>query len=99
MIKDLGILIRQKEVFLIIQKQNGNSAIASKWKKARKIKNTYGFEVDRLSRILSYFFLIISQCTTKTQLTGVCMTKEECDTTGTASGNCAAGFGVCCKIT
>ena len=45
------------------------------------------------------FFLIISQCTTKTQLTGVCMTKEECDTTGTASGNCAAGFGVCCKIT
>jgi len=31
---------------------------------------------------------------------GICITSEECDArTGTASGNCASGFGVCCFTT
>lgn len=29
-------------------------------------------------------------------LTGVCKTSTECSSTGTADGNCASGFGVCC---
>jgi len=31
-------------------------------------------------------------------LKGVCMTATECSSTGTADGNCASAFGVCCVI-
>ncbi len=40
-----------------------------------------------------------NECTTTgtNPMTGVCQTTEECsDNSGTASGNCASGFGVCC---
>lgn len=40
-----------------------------------------------------------SECTTAmtNSMLGVCLTAEECsDREGTASGNCASGFGVCC---
>jgi len=39
-------------------------------------------------------------CTTTESLVGTCMTSSECTTlVGTASGQCAAGFGVCCLVT
>jgi len=36
--------------------------------------------------------------TSTTNLKGVCMTSSECSGKGTADGNCAASFGVCCVI-
>merc|ERR1711997_179860 len=42
------------------------------------------------------------ECTTQDEkaTTGVCWTASECsDKGGTASGNCASGFGVCCLFT
>ena len=42
------------------------------------------------------------ECTTvmDTTMRGLCITAEECtDQGGTASGNCASGFGVCCFTT
>jgi len=38
------------------------------------------------------------ECTTTMAMRGVCLTAEECTsrTGGSASGNCASGFGVCC---
>jgi hypothetical protein len=39
------------------------------------------------------------QATSSATLTGKCRTSQECsDMTGTADGNCAAGFGVCCVL-
>jgi len=38
------------------------------------------------------------QCTTAAGLKGVCLTASECASQGSASGNCAASFGVCCFI-
>merc|ERR1719367_1133509 len=41
-------------------------------------------------------------CTTamSNDMRGICVTAEECNgRSGTASGNCAAGFGVCCFVT
>jgi len=39
-------------------------------------------------------------CTTTSGLTGTCVTSTECTSkSGSASGGCAAGFGVCCLIT
>jgi len=39
-------------------------------------------------------------CTTEDSLVGTCVTSSECTTMGgTSSGQCAAGFGVCCLIT
>ena len=36
-------------------------------------------------------------CASSTSLTGTCLTASECTTAGgSADGNCAAGFGVCC---
>ena len=40
------------------------------------------------------------QAVSETALQGVCYTKEQCeDIGGSADGNCAAGFGVCCIVT
>jgi len=41
------------------------------------------------------------ECTTQmTDMKGICVTAEECSgRSGTASGNCASGFGVCCFTT
>ena len=39
------------------------------------------------------------ECTTtmSTAMNGLCVSSEDCtETSGTASGNCASGFGVCC---
>ena len=39
-------------------------------------------------------------CTASTGSYGVCYTASECATlSGTASGSCASGFGVCCTFT
>ena len=39
------------------------------------------------------------QAAKDTTLTGVCYTSEECSKNGgTADGNCAASFGVCCVL-
>ena len=36
-------------------------------------------------------------CTSSSGLTGTCVTAAQCDErAGTANGNCAASFGVCC---
>ena len=48
-----------------------------------------------------YFLFPFSQCTTKSDTTmyGTCFTASECGTKGgSADGNCAAGFGVCCTF-
>jgi len=38
-------------------------------------------------------------CTATSGLTGTCVTSAQCsERSGTASGNCAAGFGVCCLV-
>lgn len=38
-------------------------------------------------------------CTSESGLTGTCVTSAECsERSGTASGNCAASFGVCCLV-
>ena len=42
------------------------------------------------------------ECTTRedTSVKGVCMSAEDCGNKGgTDDGNCAAGFGVCCRFT
>merc|ERR1719461_1970078 len=39
-------------------------------------------------------------CTSASSLTGTCLTSTECTSrSGSASGSCAAGFGVCCLVT
>jgi len=56
---------------------------------------------DREARQFSLFSIVTfknDQCTTAGGLKGTCMTASECAGTGTASGNCAASFGVCCYI-
>jgi len=59
---------------------------------------------ERASRAFSLFNVVkfknsACQATSDTTLTGVCYTSEECsDNGGTADGNCAASFGVCCVL-
>jgi len=62
-------------------------------------------EVDRKEKHFSLFSVVTfknEQCTSETSLTGgarigTCYSASECgDKGGTKSGNCAAGFGVCC---
>jgi len=56
---------------------------------------------DKQARQFSLFSIVTfknDQCTTAGGLKGTCMTSSECTGTGTASGNCAASFGVCCYI-
>jgi len=56
---------------------------------------------DKEARQFSLFSIVTfknDQCTTAGGLKGTCMTASECAGTGTASGNCAASFGVCCYI-
>jgi len=59
---------------------------------------------ERQNRAFSLFNVVKfknTQCqsTNSENLQGVCYTSEECsDVGGTADGNCAAGFGVCCII-
>jgi len=57
---------------------------------------------DRTAKSFSLFSVVSfpnDECQTsmKPPMVGVCVTNEECDSrSGTASGNCASGFGVCC---
>jgi len=57
---------------------------------------------DSKGKAFSLFSVVTfknEECTTtmETTMKGVCQTAEECgDSGGTASGNCASGFGVCC---
>jgi len=64
-------------------------------------KDTLSLTKDKEARQFSLFSIVTfknDQCTTAGGLKGTCMTASECSTTGTASGNCAASFGVCCYI-
>merc|ERR1711997_1273692 len=55
-------------------------------------------------RMLSLFSIVQfpnQECTSESSATqkGTCVTASECTTmTGSADGNCAAGFGVCCVV-
>lgn len=60
---------------------------------------------EKLAKEFSLFSVVTfpnTECTTSSSLTGgatdgTCYTSTECsDKSGTASGNCASGFGVCC---
>jgi len=58
---------------------------------------------DREKKQFSLFSIVTfknTECdaTSTTNLKGVCMTSSECSGKGTADGNCAASFGVCCVI-
>jgi len=57
---------------------------------------------SRDKRLLSLFAVVQfknNECTATSGLDGVCYSSTDCsDAGGTASGNCAAGFGVCCII-
>jgi len=59
---------------------------------------------ERASRAFSLFNVVkfknsACQAAKDTTLTGVCYTSEECSKNGgTADGNCAASFGVCCVL-
>lgn len=57
---------------------------------------------SRDKRFLSLFSVVQfknNECTATSGLTGVCYSSTDCsDLGGTTSGNCAAGFGVCCII-
>ena len=52
--------------------------------------------------VLSLFSVVQfknNECTATSGLTGVCYSSTECtDNGGSASGNCASGFGVCCIV-
>jgi len=64
-------------------------------------KDSLSSDKDRDARQFSLFSIVTfknDQCTTAGGLKGTCMTASECAGTGTASGNCAASFGVCCYI-
>lgn len=63
---------------------------------------------NRNGKLFSLFSVVQfpnSQCTVSSSTStdimyGVCMTTDECtDRSGTADGNCASGFGVCCMFT
>jgi len=59
---------------------------------------------ERTAKSFSLFSVVSfpnDACQTKVaDVTGICITSEECDNrSGTASGNCASGFGVCCFTT
>jgi len=64
-------------------------------------KDTLSSTKDKEARQFSLFSIVTfknDQCTTAGGLKGTCMTASECAGVGTASGNCAASFGVCCYI-
>jgi len=64
-------------------------------------ENSVTSKSEKSARQFSLFSIVTfknDQCTTAGGLKGVCMTSDECDSVGTASGNCAASFGVCCYI-
>jgi len=71
------------------------------------VGSSYGspFEDERNQRTFSLFNVVKfkntgCQSTSDGDLQGVCYTKQECeDLGGTAEGNCAASFGVCCIVT
>lgn len=71
------------------------------------VGSSYGspFEDERNQRTFSLFNVVKfkntgCQSTSDGNLQGVCYTKQECeDLGGTAEGNCAAAFGVCCIVT
>ena len=68
----------------------------------RQTFSTFGFEsvLGQLS-LFSIVQFPNQECTSDSSPTqkGTCVTASECTTmTGTADGNCAAGFGVCCVI-
>jgi len=60
---------------------------------------------ERQKKLFSLFSVVTfpnDQCTAKSDTTmyGTCYTESECTSKGgSADGNCAAGFGVCCTIT
>jgi hypothetical protein len=68
------------------------------------ISFAFSFPDERKNRMFSLFNVVKfknSECqaTSSTTLQGVCHTSEECDDLGgTADGNCAASFGVCCVV-
>merc|ERR1712241_1475941 len=56
-----------------------------------------------MARQFSLFSIVTfknDECTavSTSGLKGVCMTSTECSSAGTADGNCASAFGVCCII-
>jgi len=57
---------------------------------------------EREKRLISLFSVVHfknKECTATSGLTGTCYSSTECsDNGGSASGNCAAGFGVCCVV-
>lgn len=60
-------------------------------------------EQKKDSRQFSLFSIVTfkndeCQATSTAGLKGVCMTSTECSSAGTADGNCASAFGVCCII-
>merc|ERR1719356_523046 len=58
---------------------------------------------EREKRLISLFSVVHfknNECTAISGLTGTCYSSTDCaDNGGSASGNCAAGFGVCCVVT
>ena len=60
-------------------------------------------EVGRSDKALSVFNVVTfpnSVCAATSGYNGTCYTSSECTSKGgSADGNCAAGFGVCCLIT
>jgi len=62
---------------------------------------SHNSRTEKDARQFSLFSIVTfknDQCTTTGGLKGVCLTSSECESQGTASGNCAASFGVCCFI-
>ena len=72
-------------------------------RKYKRHPSTFGFVY--VLGMLSLFSIVQfpnQECTSESSATqkGTCVTSSECTTmTGTADGNCAAGFGVCCVVT
>lgn len=67
--------------------------------------SNFGYcEVGRADKAFSLFNVVrfknsACQATSSADLQGVCYTSEECsDKQGTADGNCASSFGVCCVL-
>ena len=58
--------------------------------------------IFHLSGFLSLFAVVQfknSECTASNGLTGTCYSSTDCaNNGGSTSGNCAAGFGVCCIV-
>ena len=59
----------------------------------------YLFSIAGLISLFSVVHFKNKECTATSGLTGTCYSSTDCsDNGGTASGNCAAGFGVCCVV-